>query len=718
MRNFTWKALASFICLYAIINAGWFVSVFYQIQFTITQQRRLFAAEGILIWLVTLIAALPIVFKKVRIIQKALTAIDKERDISDRNILNALKHCSYLPVFGMFIYMLATAVAVIATFIAWKLSGIGTIGAASIFVTFIPGLLPCSAMQFGAFTLLTIKGNEALSLAAEKRKLNPDTTMIGIRIKVYLNVAVLAFGMAAWILGFGYYSTVNKGIDETKSTSLVLHRVITETLGASENENLILSRLKQIVSHTKFGDSGFMFLADRQGKLILAPEGKTIYVNRWREINNLIRNDFRKLTANSIYDNVDEKVITYTPVGKSYMLGSVEYLAEKLPTTRFWLWACFYLTPAFFVSLILGLSLSSTILHSVTAVSNSISALTRGKLFIRQGTSNYDETGGLVLTINRFFDELSTIIEKIINVANDVFLSSEHVRDIAEQVSTGSSEQAASAEEVSASMEEMFSSIDMNSKNAQNANKIAKQVADHITHVKTAVTDTKQAMLNIVDKVSVISDFAGRTSLLSLNAAIEAARAGSAGKGFAVVASEIRELATRSLQAVKTIESVSQSSLAQAENSEELLKESLPNILTTTELVQEITAASMEQSLGASQVNQAIQELATVIQQNSAASDNMAGSSDILAGYASGLLETISFFKVSENDTQQMSDTELEKKLVELSSQMHTLQTVLEKRKDKPSTASEKEAFTEKKDTAAEPVFDDQGVEFNEDTES
>src|SRR5207237_3705876 len=131
--------------------------------------------------------------------------------------------------------------------------------------------------------------------------------------------------------------------------------------------------------------------------------------------------------------------------------------------------------------------------------------------------------------------------------------------------------------------------------------------------------ETVEAMKAIDQKISIIEEIAYQTNLLALNAAIEAARAGEHGKGFAVVATEVRKLAERSQTAAQEISGLAGSSVKIAERSGQLLNELLPSIRKTSELVQDVTAASSEQAGGVGQMNRAMSMVDEVTPRNSAA---------------------------------------------------------------------------------------------------
>ncbi len=216
------------------------------------------------------------------------------------------------------------------------------------------------------------------------------------------------------------------------------------------------------------------------------------------------------------------------------------------------------------------------------------------------------------------------------------------------ELNAGSTSQAAAAEEASASIEEMTANISQTADNASQTEKIATQSAADAKKSGEAVDKAVAAMKTIADKINIIQEIARQTDLLALNAAVEAARAGTHGKGFAVVASEVRKLAERSQTAAAEISQLSDETVEVSGEAGRMLETLVPNIQRTADLVQEISSATREQNVGAEQINGAIRELDKVIQQNAAAADRSAATSQELADQSIELAEVISYFRVEE----------------------------------------------------------------------
>ncbi|TBU92505.1 methyl-accepting chemotaxis protein [Phytopseudomonas dryadis] len=302
------------------------------------------------------------------------------------------------------------------------------------------------------------------------------------------------------------------------------------------------------------------------------------------------------------------------------------------------------------VAAVLGFAIGIFVTRSITRPLNravvAANGLAEGDLSVQVEADSRDETGQLLASMQHMTERLRSVMGDVRSAADSLSSASEEVSATSQSLSQAATEQAASVEETSASVEQMSASIAQNTESAQVTDGIAGKAAGDAVQGGRAVREMVQAMKQIADKIGIIDDIAYQTNLLALNAAIEAARAGDHGKGFAVVAAEVRKLAERSQVAAQEIGGVAGSSVQLAEQAGRLLDEIVPNIQKTSDLVQEITAASQEQSSGAAQINIAMSQMNQITQQNASASEELAATAEEMNAQASQLQELIGYFRL------------------------------------------------------------------------
>ena len=220
-----------------------------------------------------------------------------------------------------------------------------------------------------------------------------------------------------------------------------------------------------------------------------------------------------------------------------------------------------------------------------------------------------------------------------------------------QQLSEGSTEQAASIEETSATMDETSSMVQLNAENTRQANNLSKEASDaaaegsiKMKSMTRSMNNLKKSSDDIAKIIKVIDDIAFQTNMLALNAAVEAARAGEAGLGFAVVAEEVRNLAQKSAQAAKdTTEIIDRNINLSTEGAvlsvevNDALNEIMIKTNDVNKLMDEISAASDEQSKGTKQVTEAISQMEIVVQANAATAEESAASAEELRNQAKAL---------------------------------------------------------------------------------
>jgi methyl-accepting chemotaxis protein len=304
------------------------------------------------------------------------------------------------------------------------------------------------------------------------------------------------------------------------------------------------------------------------------------------------------------------------------------------------------LLAALLVGIVLALFIARIISRPLISAADVATQLAEGDLTANIDINSKDETGALMASLQNMVAKLSHIISEVRTSADNLASASEEVSATAQSMSQATSEQAASVEETSASIEQMSASINQNTENAKVTDGMASKAATEATEGGESVQQTVAAMKQIAQRIGIIDDIAYQTNLLALNAAIEAARAGEHGKGFAVVAAEVRKLAERSQVAAQEIGELSSSSVELAEKAGRLLDAMLPSINKTSDLVQEISAASEEQASGVGQINTAMNQLNQITQQNASSSEQLAATSEELSSQAEQLQQTMSFFRI------------------------------------------------------------------------
>lgn len=271
-----------------------------------------------------------------------------------------------------------------------------------------------------------------------------------------------------------------------------------------------------------------------------------------------------------------------------------------------------------------------------------------------------NEMGRLISAMSEMQSRLREIVTTVRNGSSTIYTGVEEISSGNSDLSARTEEQAASLEETASSMEEMTATVKQNADNSRNASALARDASTTVDRGKQVVVQVVDTMNGISDSsqkishiIGVIDSIAFQTNILALNASVEAARAGEQGRGFAVVADEVRSLAGKSADAAREIKLLIQDSTTRVNVGSELvqqagstMEEMVSAVSRVTDIIDEISAASLEQSEGIGQINEAIAQMDQVTQQNASLVQQAASASASLREECQRMEEAVSVFKL------------------------------------------------------------------------
>jgi methyl-accepting chemotaxis protein len=267
-------------------------------------------------------------------------------------------------------------------------------------------------------------------------------------------------------------------------------------------------------------------------------------------------------------------------------------------------------------------------------------------------------------SLHSIFNGISDDMKRTNGIADQVAADSDQIASVSQTLSQGTTEQASAVEQLSSTVSSIADISRANAEQAGKASEMSREAAGGVEESNSYMSQMLEAMNQITSTsreiskiVKAIDDIAFQTNILSLNAAVEAARAGASGKGFAVVADEVRNLSQRSAEAAKTTTSLIESTVAAIDHGREIadataksLQEVASKSSFVNDVISQIAEASQEQATATQQVLLGIDQVSTVVQTNSATAEESAAAAQELAAQAKQLTGMTHQYKLREQD--------------------------------------------------------------------
>ncbi len=524
---------------------------------------------------------------------------------------------------------------------------------------------------------------------------HPDQSLIGKKLdKDYIKkILKMKKGYFEYMdNGVKRYAFFRHNVDFEWVTVLTTTQDIILKNAVRLNKELI-AKIKYSLKQLKIGDTGYYYVMDSKGVLIVHPklEGKNISKFPF------IREMMNKKNGITEYDwNGRRKIVAYTYYkDRDWIIAGGSYLNEfvapalKAITIRF---VIISLIVIILGIITLSLIFKKNLIQPLNSLENLLRKLASGDLTGKIDDYKNDEVGRIISDTNNMVDQMNKALSKVNHSTLQVNESAVSLANLNDEMAKGVESQAEQVTQVEVAVHEMTTTIREISENVENITSEVNQIkdaaatggevlgetvtsiqnlSDAVNHTASSIKELGSSSEQIGEILQVISEIADQTNLLALNAAIEAARAGEHGRGFAVVADEVRKLAERTVNATSEIDTMIgniqkevRNSVAQMNKGVELaeeggmmvgnlrmsLEEIINGVMDIADKINMVAAAVEEQSATSQEISNNMTDISAVSQESASIATENREQAKTLIALADELANIVKQFKLREEN--------------------------------------------------------------------
>ncbi|HQP30802.1 MAG TPA: methyl-accepting chemotaxis protein [Deltaproteobacteria bacterium] len=461
MQGYTRKILFISALVYAIFPLGFLPAILYSMSNTPAQMRH-FALLGVLVWVGVFLLGLLMTYFIAKPVQDFLDRMGDSTSFAAEELMTIAKRNKQMPMVLGLLVMIMFSIMEISLNATYRRTGVSPLSPLAIFFTLGAGALVTYMCLSGTLSFVVSPVYDFFYRACLENGIPFAHKGSGLGLGIMIPLVGYAIAVFLWLMIPAFYEGIFRVREEVGRSMLAGQNIALKDLLDSKGGSPAQDDLKLLVDRMDSSGMGSSFLVNSHGEMLYNPAGIDIYNRHWQDINTALRKAFSSGKPGSLYENVHEQVVCYTPVAPGMVLGTVAKMSDRRPDFKqFWLVYALMGLAVFLVVWYVGIAMVISIVKPIARTKMKIHDLSAGEgdLTSRLEVLSDNESGAMAAEFNAFVAKLEEIVSAVRRTAYEVNASTQEVAAGSMGLSQATQDQAASIEEVASTIEEMTSTI-------------------------------------------------------------------------------------------------------------------------------------------------------------------------------------------------------------------------------------------------------------------